>query len=117
MSTAGGVLQAEIRQACKQLRLPTIAARAEAVATEAARENQSHLAYLAALLEAELDDRAERRRHRRIAEARFPRLKRLSDFNFEEAPQIPAASIRELAGLGFLQRAENVIFLGESGTP
>jgi DNA replication protein DnaC len=110
------VLEAQIRQACKQLHLPTIAARAASLSDEAAREGEGHLAYLAALLDAELDDRAERRRHRRITEARFPRLKRLADFNFEEAPQIPAATIRELATLAFLERAEPVIFLGESGT-
>jgi DNA replication protein DnaC len=110
------VLESEIRQACRHLHLPTIAARAVPVAGEALREGRTHLAYLAALLEAELEDRAERRRHRRIAEAHFPRLKRLSDFNFDEAPQIPAATIRELATLSFLERAENVIFLGESGT-
>jgi len=56
------------------------------------------------------------RRHRRIAEAHFPRLKRLEDFRFDEAPRIPAAAIRELATLGFVDRAEPVIFVGESGT-
>jgi DNA replication protein DnaC len=116
MTTTDPVLESEIRQACRELHLPTIASRAAPVATEALREGRTHLAYLVALLEAELEDRAERRRHRRIAEARFPRLKRLSDFNFDEAPQIPVATVRELATLGFLERAENVIFLGESGT-
>ena len=70
--------------------------------------------YLGALLEAELDDRAERRRHRLIGEARLPRLKRLEDFAFEEAPQIPAARIRELATLAFVDKAEPVIFVGDS---
>lgn len=55
---------------------------------------------LGALLEAELEDRADRRRHRRITEARFPRLKRLEDFEFAEAPQIPAATIADLASCG-----------------
>src|SRR5205823_3083928 len=110
------LLEPEIRQACRQLRLPTIGSRAAGLASEAAREGRTHLAYLAALLEAELDDRGERRRQRRITEARFPRLKRLHEFNFDEAPGIPAATVRELATLGFLERAENVIFLGESGT-
>lgn len=119
MSATSGseaLLEAEIRQACRQLHLPTVSARAVPVASEAAREGRTHLAYLAALLEAELEDRAERRRHRRVVEARFPRLKRLHEFHFDEAPQIPAATVRELATLGFLDRAENVIFLGESGT-
>ena len=98
------VLEAEIRQACRKLHLPTIAARALPVAGEALREGRTHLAYLAALLQ--LEDRAERRRHR-IAEAHFPRLNRLAEFNFEEAPgtgkthrRSPSASGRARRGTG-----------------
>lgn len=109
-------LEASIRQACKQIHLPTVGSRATELADEAARTGQSHLAFLDALLEAELDDRTERRRHRRMTDARFPRLKRLEDFNFQEAPHIPAALIRDLATLKFVEQAETVIFLGESGT-
>lgn len=116
MTKTTGAMEAFVTQACKEIHLPTIAARAASLAEEAARSNQSHLSYLAALLEAEQEDRAERRRHRRVLEARFPRLKRLEDFNFSDAPQIPAATIREFANCGFVDRAENLIFLGESGT-
>jgi DNA replication protein DnaC len=115
-SPAEGVVDAQIRQACRQLHLPTISGRAAALSAEALRQGESHLSFLAAVLEAELEDRSERRRHRRIAEAHFPRLKRLEDFRFDEAPRIPAARIRELASLGFADRAEPVIFVGESGT-
>jgi DNA replication protein DnaC len=104
------------RQACKQIRIPTIASKATRLADEAVRSNQGHLAYLDALLEAELADRAERRRHRRIRDARFPRLKRLEDFNFGDAPKIPAALIRELSGCSFVDHSESVIFVGEPET-
>ena len=110
---AAEVIDAQIRQACRQLHLPTIASRASALSAEALRQGESHLSFLAAVLEAELEDRSERRRHRRIAEAHFPRLKRLEDFRFDEAPRIPAARIRELATLGFVDRAEPVIFVNE----
>ena len=50
-------LVAQVRQACRDLHLPTVAGRAQAVAEEAAREAATHLSYLAVLLEAELDDR------------------------------------------------------------
>ena len=42
------------------------------------RERQTHLRYLAEVLAAEVDDRTERRRTRRINDAKFPRLKRLA---------------------------------------
>ncbi len=51
-----------------------------------------------------------------LVEARFPRVKRLEDFRFEEAPVIPVRTIRELAECTYMERAENVIFVGESGT-
>jgi DNA replication protein DnaC len=114
--TAEGALEATIKAACKELHTPTIAARARELADDATRSKQTFMSYLWALLEAELDDRAERRRARRIREARFPRLKRLEDFRFEDAPQIPAATINELATCAFVDRAENAILLGESGT-
>lgn len=115
-SVRDNALEASIKAACKQLRLPTIGARAGQVAQEAARAKQSHLAYLWALVESELEDRGDRRRHRRIRDAKFPRLKTVDDFNFEEASHIPAATIYELATCGFVDKAEPVIFIGEPGT-
>lgn len=108
--------EAEIRQACKALHLPSVAARAIELAADAKRSAQPYTAYLAAVLEAECDDRAERKRRRMVVEARFPRLKRLENYRFEDAPAISARTIRELASCEFIMRAENVIFLGESGT-
>jgi len=117
MTAAGEqAVEASVKAACKELHLPTVASRAASLAEEASRANHGYLTYLGALLEAELEDRADRRRHRRISEARFPRLKRLEDFDFSDAPQIPAATIRDLATCAFVDRAETVIFLGEPGT-
>jgi len=76
-------LEASIAAACKELHLPTIAARSGGLAEEAVRAQQTHLSYLWALTQAELEERTERRRARRIREARFPRLKRIEDFSFE----------------------------------
>lgn len=82
-------LGAQVAAACRALHLPSVGARVEALASDAAREGISHVGFLAALLEVELEDRAERRRQRRITEARFPRLKRLEEFRFADAPAIP----------------------------
>jgi DNA replication protein DnaC len=62
--------------------------RAEAVrlAEIAARGRQTHLMFLAEVLAAEVDDRSERRRARRIAEAKIPRIKRLAEFNVDAVP-------------------------------
>lgn len=114
MSASEAALEAQIRSACRSLRLPTVAARATTIAAEAAHAGEGHLGFLAALLETELEERTERRHQRLVAEAHFPRLKRLEDFRFEDAPGVPAAQIRELAGLRFVERAEPVILVGDS---
>ena len=73
--------QAAIIPAARELRLPTVRGQAAGLAEIAIRERHTHLAYLAGVLTAELDDRTGRRHARRIAKASFPRIKRLADFN------------------------------------
>ena len=43
-------------------------------------------------------------------------MKTLEEFDFAQAPQIPAAKIRELAEGGYIERAEPVVLIGECGT-
>ena len=45
---------AAIRELCKPLRLPTVAAQAAPLAEQAAKEKQSHICFLEALLSAEV---------------------------------------------------------------
>jgi len=61
----------------------------------------------------------ERDRHAvqgRIHDARLPRIKTLEEFDFNQAPHIPAPKIRELAEGGYIERAEPVVLMGECGT-
>jgi len=108
--------QASIGAAARELRLPTIRAEATRLAEIADRERQSYLVFLAEVLAAEVDDRTERRRARRILEARFPRIKRLSEFDLDAVPTIKAAQIATLADGGYLDAGEPVVLLGDSGT-
>jgi DNA replication protein DnaC len=43
-------------------------------------------------------------------------MKTLEEFDFAQAPQIPAAKIRELAEGGYIERNEPVVLIGECGT-
>jgi DNA replication protein DnaC len=108
--------QAAIGTAARELTLPTVRDQAARLAEIAARERQTHLAYLAEILAAELDDRSARRRARRIADARFPRLKRLADFNTDAVPAITPALLANLATGAYLDKGEPVVLLGDSGT-
>lgn len=116
MNKATQLLAATIQEHCRHLRLPTIAAQSEQVAVEAARSNQTHLAYLAELLGAEADERERHTIERRLKEARLPRMKTLEEFDFTSAPKVSAKQIHELAAGAYLERAEPVILIGDSGT-
>ena len=107
---------ASIGAATLELHLPTVRAEATRRAEIAQRQQASYLAFLADVLAAEVDDRAERRRARRVHEARFPRVKRLADFDLGAAPGINAATIAGLAAGTYLHAGEPVVLLGDSGT-
>jgi len=88
------VEHAAIRQHCRHLRLPTVAAQFDKLAQEALKERQTHVSYLASLLGAEVEDRERRLVERRLKEARLPRLKTLAEFDFGKAPHISVAQIQ-----------------------
>ena len=108
--------QSTIRNYAKQLRLPTLGGQFARLAEEAIKEKQSHVSYLEALLAAELEEREHNTVARRLQEAHLPKLKTLEEFEFQTAPHISAALIRNLAEGGYLQRSEPIVLLGETGT-
>ena len=109
-------LEALIEAHAAELRLPTVRRRYGELAREATRCQQTPLAYLAALLEAEVSDRTERRERRRLHDARFPVQKSLGEFRFADNPKVPQATIASLAEGGWIDDRESVILSGESGT-
>ena len=114
--TAGVLEAATIRQQCKVLHLPTVASQSAQLAEQAVRERRTHLSFLEALLAAELEERERKLVERRIHEAHLTRMKTLEEFDFSRCPTVSALEIRALAEGGYIERAEPVIFIGDSGT-
>ncbi|MEZ5404438.1 MAG: IS21-like element helper ATPase IstB [Bryobacteraceae bacterium] len=108
--------QASIRQYCKAVRVPAIAANFVTMAEEAVRDNHSHVRYLEALLALECEERDRHAIRNRLRDAQLPRMKTLEEFDFAQAPHLPAAKIRELAEGGYIDRSEPVVLIGECGT-
>ena len=75
-----------------------------------------HSEYLLRLAELELIDRHQRMVERRIRAARFPAVKRLGTFDFLAMPSLNKALVMELARCEYIERRENVIAVGNSGT-
>ena len=110
-------LEALIEAHATELKLPTVRRRFRALAEEAVREQQTPVAYLAALLEAETAERSERRERRRLIDARFPQVKRLEDFRFEANRSVPRATLATLAEGSWIDDREQVVLIGDSGPP
>ena len=107
---------ASIELSARSLRLPTVRQVASSLASDAERHQLTYLDYLSQVLCAELDDREERRRQRRVKAANFPRMKLLAEFDLAAAPLVKAATVAMLRSGSYLERGDPVVLLGDSGT-
>jgi len=113
MSEAPQVL---LQHHLKKLRLPTFQGEYSKQAQLCAAENKDHVQYLMRLCEMELIDRDHRMIERRIKAAKFPSTKSLDSFDFKIIPSLNKPLTMELARCDYLDRRENIIALGPSGT-
>jgi DNA replication protein DnaC len=100
----------------RRLRLPVVLAQYPRVAQEAAQAGLSYPAFLLALVELELAQRDENMQRRRLAQARFPTLKTLDQYDFTLMPQLNKPLVLELARGHYLTAKENILLVGEIGT-
>jgi DNA replication protein DnaC len=113
MSDAPQVL---LQHHLKKLRLPTFQSEHAKLARQCATEGKDHVQYLLRLCELELIERERRMVERRIKAAKFPATKSLDSFDFKAIPSLNKTLTMELARCAFVDRRENVIALGPSGT-
>ena len=100
----------------KKLKLPTMLREYAAVAGSCAKDNCDYVSFLLRLVERETLDREKRSAERRVKNARFPILKTLDTFDFKAQPSIQAKRVRELMVGEYVDRHENVLLVGNSGT-
>ena len=98
------------------MKLPTFLREYRKLAAQCAPEGSDHPDYLLRLAELELIDRHQRMVERRIRAARFPAVKSLDTFDFLVIPSVNKALVMELARCEYIERRENVIAVGNSGT-
>ncbi len=100
----------------KTLKLPTFLREYDKLARQCAAEGADHVRYLIRLAELELIDRERRMVERRIRQAKFPAVKSLDSFDFKAIASLNKMLVLELARCEYIDRRENVIALGNSGT-
>lgn len=103
-----------INMYAKQLRTPTFN-QFEDVARQLS-SNQGYEDFLIALMRAELENRQERNRQRKIKQARFPYVKTIEEFDCDRLEHVSAAQIKELASCDFIANKQNIVMIGNPGT-
>ena len=106
----------KLRALIAQLRLHGIAAALDAEIERAEHEAIAAPELLYRLLSQEAASRQERSLAYRLRQAHLPWRWSLETFPFDRQPGVSKAQIQTLAGLDFLRRADNVLFIGKPGT-
>jgi DNA replication protein DnaC len=115
MSAVSGLQGDRVAALCDELRLSGVAESFAALAAHAVETEQSFVDYLEQALIAERDCRRARSAATLVRMAGFPAIKTLDAYDYNFATTAPRRQIEQLAGLGFVARRENVVFLGPSG--
>lgn len=100
----------------KQLRLSGILDTLDVRVKQAEDEQWSHLEFLQRLLEDETERRAHKQMQLRLRRANFQADKTLERFDFSFNPQVNKTTVMNLATCQFIERKENVLIVGPSGT-
>jgi len=100
----------------EQLRLRGMAQSLERILALADAEALPPAEVVRRLLEEEWRHRQERSLAYRLSQAKLPWDWSLESFPFARQPGVNAAQIKGLAGLDFIERAQNLVFIGPPGT-
>jgi DNA replication protein DnaC len=100
----------ELISLLERMKMEHLLAQLDGVCEQAAKGDDK--GFLTQALEAEWRGRHQRGVESRLKLARFPWLKSLEPFDFDFQPSIDRKMLRELAGLSFVERTENVVLLG-----
>lgn len=100
----------------KKLRMSGILQTLELRTRQATEDNVPHSEFLYRILCDELERRDGKQLDQRLRRASFEHHKTLEDFDFVFNPAIPKARIIDLATCTFVERHENVLLIGPTGT-
>lgn len=105
----------ELSTLLERLQMTHVLAQLESICEQAAKGDLDYHGFLARALETEWRGRQQRNIEIRLRMARCPWLKTLEQVDFDCQPSIDRKVVRELAGLSFVERAENITLLGPPG--
>lgn len=116
MTTVQSSQELRINAGLKQLRMPAAARSYKALIREAESKGETHMSFLAALIDQELQNRRENRLKQLLKRAHFPAMKTLDSFEFTAQTSISRTKVLALARGEFIEKGESIICLGPPGT-
>ena len=105
----------EMEQLCKNLKLKKILQVVGRELARAEKQEPSYEAFLLRLLRYQYNYQQERSLAYRIANAKLPEKWALDTFPFKKQKGVRKAAIMQLAELDFISRADNIVFIGDTG--
>jgi len=109
-------LLARLEENLHTLKLHRTKEHLETALENAGRDEPSYAEFLLRVLEEELAVKREKQTAFHTALAKLPYVKTLESFDFGFQPTIDSKQVKELAACLFVERAENIVFLGPPGT-
>lgn len=97
------------------LKLPFMLENASSAAKTAAQKNWTHIDYLESMVQGEAALKRDRSTNRRVSRARFPGIKTMDLFKWTWPKKINRLQVQNLFRLEFIEKKENIIFLGTVG--
>jgi DNA replication protein DnaC len=105
----------ELMTLIKRLKLDYLQDSLDVLCEQASKKDLNYREFLAEVLSAEWAGRHQKGLESRLKQARLPWMKTLEQFDYSFQPTVDRKVVRELSGLGFVERAENVVLLGPPG--
>ena len=109
-------LQSErIEHACEQLGLQAIPHCWAELAKKQLEKEGTYADFVEALLNEEIIQKQTRTQQVLLKFAGLPHIKTYEDYDFAYASGAPKQQLQELSSLSFIERCENIVFIGPSG--
>lgn len=99
----------------EKMKMEPLGAQLDTLCEQASKKDQGYREFLTDALAAEWRGRHLKGVEARLRQARFPWIKTLEQFDVSFQPSLDRKVLRELSGLAFVERAENVVLLGPPG--
>jgi len=108
--------QEQFEENCRYLGLKLLAEEYRQMVDRANETKVGYYEFISNIVQAEVAAKQQRRIENLVKSSRLPYpLKMLADFDFDFQPKLNRKLIMDLASLGFIERNESILFLGDNG--